>query len=145
MLSGAASPAVSRRAGVWWGLQPYLRAISIGVHLSMSTQPQSVLRTPHSLRGIVAHLLVETQYCWGLTDKQHNETDGEKTITWRPLSSSTVSELPFVYVQWSQAVMLFPVIEACKCIALQTPCTFMQQARRGPALTRIVKDQRDAC
>src|SRR6266498_1298703 len=85
MLSGAASPAVSRRAGVWWGLQPYLRAISIGVHLSMSTQPQSVLRTPHSLRGIVAHLLVETQYCWALTDKQPNETDGEKTIPWRAL------------------------------------------------------------
>src|SRR5713101_8894078 len=60
------------------------------------------------------------------------------------LSTSTVSELPFVYVQWSQAVMLFPVIEACKFIALQTPFTFMQQARRGPALTRIVKDQRDA-
>ncbi len=60
------------------------------------------------------------------------------------LPSSTVSELPFVYVQWSQAVMLFPVIEACKFIALQTPFTFMQQARRGPALTRIVKDQRDA-
>ena len=32
--------------------------------------------------------------------------------------SSTVSELPFVYVQWSQAIMLFPVIEACKLVAL---------------------------
>ena len=51
----------------------------------MSAQPQSVLRTSHSLRGIVAHLLVETQYCWVLTDKQPNETDGEKTITWRAL------------------------------------------------------------
>ena len=33
-------------------------------------------------------------------------------------TSSTVSELPFVYVQWSQAIMLFPVIEACKLVAL---------------------------
>jgi hypothetical protein len=32
-LSGAASPGVSRRAGVWCGLQPYLRAISIRVYL----------------------------------------------------------------------------------------------------------------
>jgi hypothetical protein len=51
----------------------------------MSAQPQSVLRTPRSLRGIVAHLLVETQDCWALTDKQHYETDGEKTIIWRAL------------------------------------------------------------
>jgi hypothetical protein len=42
------------------------------------------------------------------------------------LASSTVSEPPFVYIQWSQAVMLFPVIEACKLVALQTPFTFMQ-------------------
>jgi hypothetical protein len=42
------------------------------------------------------------------------------------LTSSTVSESPLVYVQWSQAVMLFPVIEACKLVALQTPFTFMQ-------------------
>ena len=41
-------------------------------------------------------------------------------------SSSTVSEPPFVYVQRSQEVMLFPVIEACKLVALQTPFTFMQ-------------------
>jgi DnaK suppressor protein len=40
--------------------------------------------------------------------------------------SSTVSELPFVYVQWSQAVTLFPVIQACKFVALQTPFAFMQ-------------------
>ena len=40
--------------------------------------------------------------------------------------SSTVSEPPFVYVQRSQEVMLFPVIEACKLVALQTPFTFMQ-------------------
>jgi hypothetical protein len=44
------------------------------------------------------------------------------------LFCSTVSELPFVYVQWSQAVTLFPVIEACKLVALQTPFAFMQQA-----------------
>jgi hypothetical protein len=41
------------------------------------------------------------------------------------LSSSTVSEPPFVYVQRSQEVMLFPVIEACKLVALQTPFPFM--------------------
>ena len=40
--------------------------------------------------------------------------------------TSTVSELPFVYVQWNQAVTLFPVIEACKFVALQTPFAFMQ-------------------
>jgi hypothetical protein len=42
------------------------------------------------------------------------------------LTSSTVSELSFVYVQWSQAVTLFPMIEACKFVALQTPFAFMQ-------------------
>ena len=42
------------------------------------------------------------------------------------LTNSTVSESPLVYVQWSQAVMLFPVIEACKLVALQTPFPFMQ-------------------
>ena len=41
-------------------------------------------------------------------------------------SISTVSEPPFVYVQRSQEVMLFPVIEACQLVALQTPFTFMQ-------------------
>jgi hypothetical protein len=34
------------------------------------------------------------------------------------LSTSTVLELPFVSIQWSQAVTLFPVIEACKLVAL---------------------------
>ena len=34
-------------------------------------------------------------------------------------------EPPFVYVQRSQEVMLFPVIEACKLVALQTPFPFM--------------------
>ena len=33
-------------------------------------------------------------------------------------STSTVLELPFVYIQWSQAVTLFPVIKACKLVAL---------------------------
>ncbi len=46
----------------------------------------------------------------------------------RKTPSSTVSELPFVYVQWSQTVTLFPVIEACKLVALQTSFAFMQQA-----------------
>jgi hypothetical protein len=32
--------------------------------------------------------------------------------------SSTVSKLSFPYVQWSQEVTLFPVIEACKFVAL---------------------------
>ena len=42
------------------------------------------------------------------------------------LTNSTVSELPCVYVQWSQAVTLFPMIKACKFVALQTPFAFMQ-------------------
>ena len=41
-------------------------------------------------------------------------------------SNSTVSELSFVYVQWNQAVTLFPVIEACEFVTLQTPFAFMQ-------------------
>jgi len=60
------------------------------------------------------------------------------------LFSSTVLELPFVYIQWSQEVTLFPVIEACKLVTLQTPFAFMQHTSHRPALTRLVKDQRDA-
>jgi hypothetical protein len=41
-------------------------------------------------------------------------------------SNSTVSEPSFIYIQRSQEVMLFPVIEACKLVTLQTPFTFMQ-------------------
>src|SRR5262245_15063946 len=63
-LSGAAAPAVSRRAGVWCGLQPYLRAISIRVYLSIAIQPQSVSKTPRSRYGIVAHPVVKTQCRW---------------------------------------------------------------------------------
>ena len=40
--------------------------------------------------------------------------------------NSTVSELPFVYVQWNQTVTLFPVIAACKGVALQP--TFRTEA-----------------
>ena len=40
--------------------------------------------------------------------------------------------------------MLFPRIEACKFVALQTPFAFMQQTGYRPALTRGVQDQRDA-
>ncbi len=58
--------------------------------------------------------------------------------------SSTVSEPPFVYVQWSQEVMLFPVIEACKLVALQTPFPFMQHTWYRPALARMVQDQGNA-
>jgi hypothetical protein len=60
------------------------------------------------------------------------------------LSTSTVSEPPFVYVQWSQEVMLFPVIEACKLVALQTPFPFMQHTWYRPALARMVQDQGNA-
>ena len=71
------------------------------------------------------------------------------TMTIKPSStivfiSSTVSESPFVYVQWSQAVMLFPVIEACKLVALQTPFPLMQHTWHRPALAHMVKEQRDA-
>jgi hypothetical protein len=41
-------------------------------------------------------------------------------------SSSTVSEQSFLYVQWCQSVMLFPMIQAGQLIALQTPGLFMQ-------------------
>ena len=39
-------------------------------------------------------------------------------IQGKQLDSSTVSKLSFIYVQWSQAVTLFPVIETCKFVAL---------------------------
>jgi hypothetical protein len=42
------------------------------------------------------------------------------------LTISTVSEPPFIYIQWSQEVTLFPVIEACNLVTLQTPFPFMQ-------------------
>ena len=54
---------------------------------------------------------------------------GWRTSTAPPFPpSSTVSKLLFAYVQWSQEVTLFPVIEACKFVALQTLLPFMQQA-----------------
>ena len=40
--------------------------------------------------------------------------------------------------------MLFPVIEACKLVALQTPFPFMQHTWYRPALAHMVKEQRDA-
>jgi len=40
--------------------------------------------------------------------------------------------------------MLFPVIEACKLVALQTPFPFMQHTWYRPALVRMVQDQGNA-
>jgi hypothetical protein len=41
------------------------------------------------------------------------------------LTTSTVSEQSFLYIQWCQEVMLFPMIQASTLIALQTPGLFM--------------------
>ncbi len=40
--------------------------------------------------------------------------------------------------------MLFPRIEACKFVALQTPFAFMQHTRHRAALVCHVQDQGDA-
>ena len=40
--------------------------------------------------------------------------------------------------------MLFPIIEACKFVALQTPFAFMQQTRQRAALVGQGQEQGDA-
>ena len=63
-------------------------------------------------------------------------------------SSSTVSpgnlERSFVYVQWSQSLTLFPMIEAGKLIAPQALLAFGQHLRHRAALKRLAQDHRDA-
>ena len=63
---------------------------------------------------------------------------------YQDLSNSTVLEQPFLYVQWSQTITLFPVIQTCKFIALQPLFPFMQHTRYRPALTRLVQDHGNA-
>ena len=64
------------------------------------------------------------------------------------ISSSTVSpgnlELSFMYVQWSQSVTLFPMIEAGKFIAPQALLAFGHHLRHRAALKRLAQDHRDA-
>lgn len=64
------------------------------------------------------------------------------------LLSSTVSpgnlELSFMYVQWSQSVTLFPMIEAGKFIAPQALLAFGHHLRHRAALKRLAQDHRDA-
>jgi hypothetical protein len=65
----------------------------------------------------------------------------------RPFSmaaNSTVLEQPFLYVQWSQTITLFPVIQTCKFIAPQSLFPLMQHMRYSPALTRLVQDHGNA-
>jgi hypothetical protein len=40
-------------------------------------------------------------------------------------ASSTVSHLPFVYVQRGQAITLFPVIQACEFVASEALFAFL--------------------
>jgi hypothetical protein len=64
------------------------------------------------------------------------------------LASSTVSpgnlELSFMYVQWSQSLTLFPMIEAGQLIALQALLAFGQHLRHRVALKRLAQDHRNA-
>ena len=64
------------------------------------------------------------------------------------LTNSTVSpgnlELSFMYVQWSQSVTLFPMIEAGKFIAPQALLAFGHHLRHRAALKRLAQDHRDA-
>ena len=64
------------------------------------------------------------------------------------ITSSTVSpgnlELSFMYVQWSQSLTLFPMIEAGKLIALQALLAFGQHLRHRAALKRLAHDHRNA-
>ena len=66
----------------------------------------------------------------------------------RGSSSSTVSpgnlEQSFMYVQWSQSLTLFPMIEAGKLIAPQARLAFGQHLRHRAALKRLAQDHRDA-
>jgi hypothetical protein len=49
-----------------------------------------------------------------------------------------------MYVQWSQSVTLFPMIEAGKLIAPQALLAFSQHLRHRVALKRLAQDHRDA-
>ena len=64
------------------------------------------------------------------------------------IPSSTVSpgnlELSFMYVQWSQSVTLFPMIETGKLIALQALLAFGHHLRHRAALKRLAHDHRNA-
>ena len=63
-------------------------------------------------------------------------------------NTSTVSlgrlEWSFMYVQWGQALTLFPVIETSQLIALQALLARLENMRRRTALKRLVQDHRDA-
>jgi len=62
-------------------------------------------------------------------------------------NSSTVSpgnlELSCMYVQWSQSLTLFPMIEAGQLIAPQALLAFGQHLRHRAALKRLAQDHRD--
>src|SRR5712692_1519553 len=47
-------------------------------------------------------------------------------------------------MQWSQSVMLFPMIEARPCIALQALLALRQPRRSRPTRKRLAQDGRDA-
>src|SRR5262249_57452941 len=58
--------------------------------------------------------------------------------------SSTVLEQSLLYIQRCQEVALFPMIQASKLIALQTPGLLMPHTCWRPALIHVVQDHRDA-
>ena len=60
------------------------------------------------------------------------------------MPSSTVSEQSLLYIQRCQEVALFPMIQASKLIALQTPGLLMPHTCWRPALIHVVQDHRDA-
>ena len=60
------------------------------------------------------------------------------------VTSSTVLHLPFVYVQGSQTVTSFPMVEASELVALQTLFSFVQDTGDRAATVGVVEDQRDA-
>jgi hypothetical protein len=49
-----------------------------------------------------------------------------------------------MYIQWSQLVTLFPMIEAGKLIAPQALLAFSHHLRHRAALKRLAQDHRDA-
>ena len=49
-----------------------------------------------------------------------------------------------MYVQWSQSLTLFPMIEAGKLIAPQALLAFGHHLRHRAALQRLAHDHRDA-
>ena len=58
--------------------------------------------------------------------------------------NSTVLHLPFVYVQGSQAVTSFPMVQASELVALQTHFSFVQDSGDRAATVGVVEDQRYA-